>query len=61
MHKPVQMTVREYFSRAEDIHAIMMASFPPDGGLNPKLVKDERLHIYEQHLPKGGVARDDFR
>jgi hypothetical protein len=51
MRKPIQMTVREYFSRAEDIHA-MMSKFPTDGGLNPVLVEAERLDIYEQHLPK---------
>jgi hypothetical protein len=51
MRKPIQMTVREYFSHAEDIHA-MMSKFPADGGLNPVLVEAERLNIYEQHLPK---------
>jgi hypothetical protein len=51
MRKPVQMSVREYFSHTEDIHA-MMNLFPNDGGLNPALVEDERLNIYDQHLPK---------
>jgi uncharacterized protein YbjQ (UPF0145 family) len=52
MRKSIQMTVREYFSRAEDIH-VMMSKFPADGGLNPVLVEAEQLDIYEQHLPKG--------
>ena len=45
------MMAREYFSRAEDIHA-MIANFPPDGGMATVLSLDERLDIYEQHLPK---------
>jgi hypothetical protein len=51
MRKPVQMTVREYFSRAEDLHA-MMSKFPADGGLHPVLVEAECLDIYDQHFPK---------
>jgi hypothetical protein len=51
MRKPVQMSVREYFSCAEDIHA-MMNLFPTDEGLNPVLVEDKCLDIYKQHLPK---------
>ena len=51
MRKPADMMVREYFSRAEDIHA-MIANFPPDGGMATVLSQDERLDIYEQHLPK---------
>jgi hypothetical protein len=54
IRKPVQMTVQEYFSRAEDIHA-MMSLFPANGGVNLVLVEAELLDIYEHSIsPKGG-------
>jgi hypothetical protein len=53
MRKPVQMSVCEYFSRVEDIHALMKL-FPADGGLNAVLVEDERLNIFNTISPKGG-------
>jgi hypothetical protein len=45
------MSVREYFACAENIHVIMNL-FPTDGGLDPVLVEDKCVDIYEHHLPK---------
>ena len=44
------MTVRKYFTRAEEIHSLI-GKFPEEATLNRELSSEERLDIYEAHLP----------
>ena len=50
MRKPAEMPVRQYFARAEEIYGYM-AKFPNDNNMNKVLSEEERLDIYECHLP----------
>jgi hypothetical protein len=50
MRKPAEMSVRQFFTRAEEIHG-MMANFPRDGTLNANLPEGDRIDVYEGLLP----------